>query len=273
MSTQFTSHENDEPIAVMKSVTPRMAEEWLTKNKVNRPLKNRKIEQFKRDMKAGKWRQTGESLKFSWDDDLLDGQNRLWAVIESGCTVKFLVIYGVDPEAQVVMDSGSARTAADNLHMAGHKNAALVASIARRLVRPTDVNNVTNTEVHEFVEKYPDQLHIAADIAKRFAVRGNLITSTCGVAAWYIAAKHDWFTAEEFFAAAADKVGLLPGDPVLAMTAFFADKKVKRVKLPMLVQISVMIRCFNARHTGKSLKNVRYMNSDGSFIPVPPVAA
>jgi predicted nucleic acid-binding Zn ribbon protein len=74
------------PAASIVYVTPEMAERWLGHNKVNRNLRNRRVDQFARDMRSGRWQLTGEAIKFGKSGNLIDGQHRLWAVIESGCT-------------------------------------------------------------------------------------------------------------------------------------------------------------------------------------------
>ncbi|PIJ36758.1 hypothetical protein BMW24_003590 [Mycobacterium heckeshornense] len=258
------------PAASIVYVTPEMAERWLGHNKVNRNLRNRRVDQFARDMRSGRWQLTGEAIKFGKSGNLIDGQHRLWAVIESGCTVPMFVVRGVQDEVQGVLDSGSARTAADNLGMTGHKNANLVASIARRRISLSSFNNVTNAEVYDFVEEHPE-IAQAATIACRYAKRCDIIPSTVGLAAWRIADVHDWFVADDFFCAAAEKVGLTPGDPVLAMTAFFGEQRRNRRHLSLEAQLSAIIRAFNYRYQGKSLRLIRIASSAGGVIPVPEV--
>lgn len=260
------------PTATVEDITPAMAEQWLGKNKVNRPLRNRKVMQFSRDMKNGNWRLTGEGIKFGQSGNLLDGQNRLWAVIESGCTITMFVMRGLEDDTQAVMDSGTARTASDNLGMAGYKNSTILASIARRRITTTAFNDVTNSEVHDYVDANSDNAIQAAEIARKYAKRCDITPSTVGLAAWRIAEVHDWYTAEDFFSAASEKVGLTPGDPVLAMTAFFADSKLRRRKLDLRTQLSVIVRAFNARIQGKPLRVVRIASPSGGVIPIPPVS-
>lgn len=260
------------PVASPEQITPSMAEAWLGKNKVNRPIRDRKVTQFTRDMVNGNWRLTGEGIKFGQSGNLLDGQNRLWAIIESGCTVTMFVVRGLEDDTQSVMDSGTARTASDNLGMAGYKNSAILAAIARRRITTTAFNDVTNTEVNQFVDANSADAMEATEIARKYAKRTDITPSTVGLAAWRIAEVHDWYTADEFFSAASEKVGLSPGDPVLAMTAFFADSKLKRRKLDLRTQLSVIIRAFNARNEGKTMRVVRVVSARGGVVPIPPVS-
>lgn len=262
------------PSASVVYVTPEMAERWLGKNHVNRNIRNNRVGKYASDMANGKWQITGEAIKFDRAGSLVDGQHRLWAVVESGCTVPMFVVRGLDENTQIVLDSGSARTSADNLHMMGVKNAHLVSSIARRRISLTGFNDVSNSEVYDYVLEHPE-IAEAARIAARYANRCDVIPSTAGLAAWSIAEIHGWVTSEEFFHAAAEKIGLTPGDPVLAMTAFFAEQRRNRRKLTIEAQLSVIIRAFNYRYEGKQWRTVRVNSpgANGGIIPIPDVAA
>ena len=263
------------PTASIIMVSPEMAERWLSRNKVNRNLRNAKVAQYARDMAAGDWTITGEAIKFDREGKLIDGQHRCWAITESGCTVSMFVIRGLPPESQSVMDSGMGRTAGDNLSMQGFKYATTVAAIARRMKAYTeggDPKAVTNSEVYAFVDSHP-AITEAAAIGVRYARHCDLSPSTGGVAAWLIAEFHGWDVADQFFCAAAEKVGLAPADPVLAMTAFFAEQRRQRRRLDLHAELSVIIRCFNARWQGKSMKVVRIQSSAGGMVPIPKVAS
>ena len=100
-------------------VGPGLAAKWLGRNMPNnRALKWSKIPGMIRDMQNGKWRSdTSEPIRFDPEGFLIDGQNRLTAVVESGCTVLFDVAYNVPRAAVRVIDSGSARTFSDNMKM------------------------------------------------------------------------------------------------------------------------------------------------------------
>lgn len=265
--------ELQKPSASVVYVTPEMAERWLGTNKVNRNLRNARVVQFARDMTSNRWQITGEAIKFGKSGNLLDGQHRCWAVIESGCTVPMFVVRGIEDDAQLVLDTGSARTAGDNLGMQGYKRATLVAAIARRRISLRNFNDVTNSEVFAFVSLNPE-IEEAALIASRYAQRCDIIPTTCGLAAWKIAETHGWDAADAFFNAAAEKIGLAPGDAVLAMTNFFGTERRNRRKLSLEVQMSVIIRAFNYRHQGKPWRAVRVMSpgAGGGVIPIPEVA-
>jgi len=105
--------------AIWEDIDPELAKTYLTRNLNNRNEKVQKIDSYTRDMAANGWKTTGSAIQFDRLGRLIDGQNRLRAVIKSGCTVRFLVVRGLEPEAQEHIDRGATRTLADALAMRG----------------------------------------------------------------------------------------------------------------------------------------------------------
>ena len=112
-------------------VTPELAEKWLAHNTHNRNPKRSKSAQYADDMTYGRWSFNGEPIQFADDGTLLNGQNRLLAVVESGITVPFVVVWNLPFEAQDDMDTGALRKFSDVLTMKGEVNTATLASLIR----------------------------------------------------------------------------------------------------------------------------------------------
>lgn len=104
-----------------KQVTPTTAKKWLsTMVDNNRSIKPRKVAQYADDMRSGRWQTgTGETIKFNTDGKLIDGQNRLNAVIDAQRTIIFDVAHDVPVEAMTVLDTGVSRSPADALRISG----------------------------------------------------------------------------------------------------------------------------------------------------------
>jgi hypothetical protein len=123
-------------------VSPRLATELLQKNKTNRPLSKDAVRDIVDRMKKGQWVVTHQGLGFDFNGDLVDGQHRLAAVVQSGITHRYLLTYDLDPQTFDHIDVGGkgARTAADLLarRVPNLKNRSLVcatASVALRGMR------------------------------------------------------------------------------------------------------------------------------------------
>lgn len=254
-------------------VTPDMAKRWLQANKSNRNLRRPIVDRYARDMLAGNWELTGEAIKFAIDGGLLDGQHRLSAIVKSRVTVPMHVARGIDRAAQRVMDSGAARTAADAFGIAKVPNATTVAAAARLGLSfdaghsDLSTGSWSHAEIHEWVEANHD-VHRAADIA-RVVARKTDITPAVVAFAYMHHARIDLEAAAQFWVAAADKVGLAAGDPVIAMTNRFAEARRNREQLTRNAALSIIHRAWNARRQGKSLRHIRLNSPAGGLVPIP----
>lgn len=107
------------PYNLVRDVTPEQACRWLEGNVHNRPVLSPHVTRLARDMKAGRWRLTHQGIAFDTDGILIDGQHRLWAVIEANVTVKMRVFYNEAPQNRHVLDSGQRRSNLDILRITG----------------------------------------------------------------------------------------------------------------------------------------------------------
>lgn len=124
-----------------ENITPAIAKRYLAKNAHNRPLKRAAIEEYKREMLAGRWILMHQGIAFYSTGELYDGQNRLTAIIESGATVTMNVTRGVprvgvkvngaEITPQDVTDAGRKRSVGDQLLIHGYTNANLASAAAR----------------------------------------------------------------------------------------------------------------------------------------------
>lgn len=100
-------------------ITPEKAEKYLNMNKGNRSLRVGVVEKYAYDMKTGNWTECVVPITFYEDGDIADGQHRLYAIVESGVAVKFLVLRGFPRTAGLNIDTGVARNLVDNAKIAG----------------------------------------------------------------------------------------------------------------------------------------------------------
>ncbi len=108
------------PSVTRMAITPEMAVNWLEKvNTHNRPLSDAHVARLARDMKEGNWLLTHQGIAFAPDGTLLDGQHRLWAIVEANVSVEMHVWFNVTPEALMAVDTGKTRGLADVLHLGG----------------------------------------------------------------------------------------------------------------------------------------------------------
>src|SRR5882724_10236142 len=92
-------------IAEVITITPRDATEWLRCNKNNGPLRKRHGEFLARFITSGNWQVNGKAIVIADDAQVLDGQHRLFAIIDAGKPIQSLVVYGINPEAFSTIDT------------------------------------------------------------------------------------------------------------------------------------------------------------------------
>jgi hypothetical protein len=259
------------------AVTPKLAQQWLGLNTSNRKLKPAQVASFAEDMRAGRWVLNGEAIKFAGPayapTKLLDGQNRLHAVLKAGVPVSLAVVFGVDPTAQTTMDSGSKRTAADNLSIAGIQNSNVVAAAAAIALRAragsltsSSKSRPSNATIAEFIGENPDIIKsgvIGAKFGNKADVSATLVTYT-----HWVFSKISPEDAYTFWCDAAEKTGLASGDPILALTNRFAESRRSRERVSTPVALSAIFRAWNYRRDGKPLQRVMF-TARGQNIEIP----
>lgn len=120
----------------LEEITPHRAADLLAKQAPNRRIKLGKVHEWAADMKAGLWQPIPQPIMLNPDGQLIDGQNRLSAVVQSGCTVEMWVARDVPQELRRYIDGGTSRTAADVLSMEhGARNSRNLQAIANLVLR------------------------------------------------------------------------------------------------------------------------------------------
>lgn len=100
-------------------ISPETAQELLKKVSVNRNIRKVMVAQYVNDIRNNRWdTQTGETIKFDTKGNLIDGQHRLLAIIQTGQTVPVHIAYNCSINAQRVIDGGG-RNVADMLKVSG----------------------------------------------------------------------------------------------------------------------------------------------------------
>ena len=102
-----------------EAVSPALAKEWLATQKVNRPLRESRLLKYARDMEAGRWLKSAQTIKFNENGELIDGQHRLHAVELARKTVNLEVARNVPAESMAIIDEGAPRTSTDVLSFSG----------------------------------------------------------------------------------------------------------------------------------------------------------
>ena len=245
-------------------VTPELAREWLGFNTNNRNLRRRVVEAYAADMASGNWRWTGDSVKFAADGTLYDGQHRLAAQVESGCTIRTLVVRGLKDDAQEMIDGGAKRKFGDVLKLRGETNAILLAAISRRVTLwerggGIDVLNgnrgATTAQMVQTIDRYPwlrDITLPSAMVAGRCGLPGSIV----GFCWWLFSSIEGDAVAGDvdfFFERLADGQNMAKGDPIYELRKATENSKTVRGRRSERFMIAITIKAWNAFRDGATV--------------------
>ena len=249
------------------NVTPELAEQWLAKNTHNRNLRKPVVNAYASDMANGDWSWNGEAVKFAKDGTLVDGQHRLSAIVQSGVTVKMLVIRGVEKESQHTMDTGAKRTSGDMLKLRGEKNynplaAGIRACIlweqgARSFTGRSGGTQTTNTQILRYLENNP----VMREYASKFqSLKLHVpMPASIGFLAHKLFYGIDYDDAEHFFNRLASDEGHYKGDPIYALRKILlSPKEAGKLQYTPTYKLAVMIKAWNKFRAGEEVKLLTY---------------
>ena len=246
---------------VLVRLTPDLAQELWKRNVKNRRFRQALASFYSIEMKAGRWVCNGETIVFDSQGRLIQGQHRIYAVMMSGVTIMVYMVFDVDPAAFMTMDSGSKRSAADQLEVVGHKNATMLAGAATIIHRynegnMTSSNHLPNTLCIDVIEKCP-----GLDESVKFVSshRPKFCKGSVASAVHYLAKKIDPELADEFFTKLFSGVGLCDGDPELTLSKKLSAMNIgaSRRVTKSFVEFHCFAIAWNAKRDGRELSMIR----------------
>lgn len=253
-----------DPVVRFEDIGPSEAEAILAHNTRNRPKKTGKIDQYARDMAAGKWGTNGESIKIAFDKTLLDGQNRLHAVIASDTTQRLLVVRNLPLAAQDTVDGGAKRSYGDVLAIRGIPRYNIVAAITRRVAfwemgvrtRTNATIPLSTATLDGYLDSNPD-IHLAAEATS--SVRPRLGVSPAILGFCYLLFNRiDAEDCRFFFERFADGGELATDHPIAALRKTLIGQITSRSKLSEVVLMAYTIKSWNAYREGRTISHLRY---------------
>ena len=171
-------------------ITPEIAAEMLTHNIRNRRLKKGRIPAYVRDIIAMRCRANGESIVFDEDGVLVDGQNRLYAILSSGIAVPFLVVRGIPKSEAKIYNRGVIRTAWDTAVISGITPTDISCSYCTAIARfllSTEIhrNELTDSEILDAIIRSEEAFRFVKEQLSSAKARG---VRSAGVGAAEVAA-------------------------------------------------------------------------------------
>jgi hypothetical protein len=151
-------------------ITPEIAQEMLEFNTCNRPLSKNTVTKYAGMMRLGEWYFSHQSLAFAEDEGgkllLVDGQHRLAAIVQSGVSLKFSVIYHAVQTPYI--DATRNRSFIDNLNICNKTSRynKTMMGIFNLVMSINKVRDITQAERQLFCDFYYETFSKVDDIYK-----------------------------------------------------------------------------------------------------------
>lgn len=268
-----------EPTFQIEEIGPDEATALLEMNVHNRKLVDRAVNQYASAMMNGAWKFDGAPIRLSEEGIILDGQHRLNAVIKSGTSHKFLVVYGVKREAQAVMDTGRKRTLANALTLNGEKDATQLGAMlvlayrwnhgvrGYQLFTPADTTLATTAiltpqipTMLEYLEKNPD-LRDSVKVGGALSRQVPLIPRV-GSLLHYVTNKIDPEDSADFLAKLSSGSGLAADSPILVLRnrlfELGRDRKTRGLNINADTLMAYCLKSWNGYRDGAAMKRMLY---------------
>lgn len=236
-------------------VTPALASKWLGTQVRNRRINDRAIAAYRRDMINGDWEYTGDPIRFDKDGHLIDGQHRLTALsaLDPETAIEFLVVRGLPPERQMLMDQGARRSTAQQLELTGYKNSVPLAAGIRMvliwdngtLAKPLwdDTALCSTSAILEWAEAHPVEIAVVANNLTRIRHIGLL--PAVGTAFCLKTGTNYPDLTTDFFTSLYELENQGKGSPLLTFNRRLQRAKAEHLKLTSVDQLAFLIITWN----------------------------
>lgn len=269
-------------------VTPDLAREWLGENKINRSPKRGKHHLWARDMLEGRWNSDnpGSAIVFGKETGLLDGQNRLYAIvvaeqIDPTFPGVEMYVYGDVPDrARDFMDIGTSRSVADVLNMKGHTTAApTVAAAAQLVMNYLDGERLNHQRSRPdkvtFILANPELIQLGIEARPAYSYRQAALAAVTflGTRARGVGDQTGYLHehALHFLHGVANGAALSLGDPRLTLRDTFNKERGRATSNKASFAMAAIAYAWNAFVTGIEMNKINMgVTDDGEYV-VPPI--
>jgi hypothetical protein len=249
--------------AGIEEITPELAEHLLEANSLNRRVSGPVVERYARDMKAGRWKLNGQTIKISSRGRLLDGQHRLEAVKKARKSFYAIVVRGISEAHFGSLDVGRKRALGDILRDRGEINTASLASSLRWLwmLRHEVVlaanSSPTNSEMLDLLSQHPE----IRESLKATAQVAPLMGSGMACALHFLFGEKSPSEANEFFARLSDGLELTANSPIYHLRErLLKVRSSYRLRMAEAERVALAIKAWNAFRAGKPMQQLSWRN-------------
>lgn len=245
----------------------------------NRPVRRNTVAKYAEDMRAGRFKLTHQSIAFDANGNLLDGQHRLHAIVQTNQSHILRVFLNRDPQDFAVIDAGVARLASDNLHYLGVPRPKIVAPGVKHILLYqkypnrmwTNLDMPSSATINDFYYSNQDLIDEVANMVHNASNRFRLLNRTGLFVLCFLALESGYaeMDVKGFCSNLSLGAGLSEDNPILAYRNFLHNLALKNTAERNLQQFSTacMIKAWNYSQQGQSLRQFK----PPSYPPMPTI--
>jgi len=250
---------------VTEEVTRKRAEMMLASSPGNR--KCTRVDVYVKQMKEGKWKLVPDCIGIDEEGRLLNGHNRLEAVIKADAIVKMLVAYNIKRADMAMIDIGKKRTPGDILAFAFNNidNYNNIAATVRLLVpyyrnnceglSARDTRLVTGADIADFVAANQDEI-----VALRFPHRIPFSPSAI-MAACFVFNRIDVFDSRQFMECLKNSYNPYDGFPIKTLEKALVNLGARNDN-NRIAAFAKAIKAWNFWRQNKACKQLKWLDSE-----------
>jgi hypothetical protein len=266
----------ESPLKVsIEFITPQRATEILAQNEGNRSATRGVIDKYARDMKNGKWKLNGQTIKIGTSGRLLDGQHRLMAASRAGVGFEAVVVAGLNEAVFDTFDLGTKRSLSDILKDQGEQYTATLAASLRQLwlvengfVQARTISP-TVSELLNALNQHPE---IRESVKWSGKIR-DVIATSFGCALHYLFSRANPTLADKFMDRLSDGSNLSSDSPVLKLrNRLQNDRASRKHKMLDPEKIAITIKAWNAFYLDRRPGSLKWQSTGEKIESFPQIA-
>lgn len=259
-------------------ITPEMAKKMLEMNTNNRVANQAYIHKYAREMVNGTWKEnTGELIKISKSNIILDGQHRLLAIIKANKCINFHVATEVEDDAFTVLDTGKTRSTGDIFKLAGVKNYNNISSITQlynnvynnrsKAIKSTNTTSLRPQELLNMYNEQPEYWQEVFNLAQNLHTRFQRIWNLTEIGMFIAVLDHvNMIKSREFMRQICEGVDVSNNIVILLRNKLIADKVSANKKISVTYRRALVIKAWNIFYSNRNVKVLKF-NPDTESYP------
>ena len=248
-------------------ITPDMAKKILAhRNKNNRPIRYTHLEKLSEAIEKGEWKVTNQGIAFDADGNLIDGQHRLAAILQTRQTVKMMVATNMDAGIFDVVDTGSKRSTGDALDILGSEHGRCVSAALKIYIcyhkfpekawSGAAIQQPSTSDVITIYKDRQDEIEALLSVIKKKHKNFKCFSQSLGLCLSLLLLDAGWSDVQiwEFWDCVTLGANLPPDSVVLSFRNQLSDPFFrKRHYGTQRYMLNAFIKCFNSYITRESV--------------------